>query len=364
MKTKFLIAVDLGASLTKCFYSCHRDGAFAVVGHKTFCSAAQRTTSTRYELRQYADDNTSLVSFEDEYWAVGLNAREAVTNINLRAPKFRNAIAKVLGLVGQIIQENVVGDGKGEIHLELGVLLPLNEMGDALELSNRLSTLLYDFGHNGNQIKCYLVLHVHVSPEGYGISRLTQRFPSGVMMFGHKDFTWSHIADTSISVADSRGLTGWGMLKLVKQISYTFVDELWAAAAICTAGEGLHDKPLLKVVPSEDLARVKSEISEARQLVWSQLWDELSTTSIQAADQVFAAGGNAVFWRPELRKALGSRLSMGGELINEIKSRFPALEKSPLLYRLADCYGLFKSLEPKQPHPSNVLVAASGGDKG
>ncbi len=356
MKTKFLIAVDLGASLTKCFYSVQRDGSAAAVRHKTFCSAAQRTTSTRYELRQYADDNTALVSFDDEYWAVGLNAREAVTNTNLRAPKFRHAIAKVLGLVGQIVRENLPDESKSEIHIELGVLLPLNEMGDALELSNRLGSLLYEFGHNAKQIQCDVVLNVHVSPEGYGISRLTKRFPSGVMMFGHKDFTWSHVADRSISLSDSRGLTGWGMLKLVREISYTFVDELWAAAAICAAGEGLLDKPLLKVVPPEDLVRVKSEIPEARRLVWSQLWDELSATSVQAAEQVFAAGGNAVFWRPELKKTLGPRLDMGGELINEIKARFPELEKSTLLYRLADCYGLFKSLESEQPSADNALA--------
>jgi hypothetical protein len=361
MKTKLLIAIDLGASLTKCFYSCQRGDSFAIVGHKTFCSAAQRTTSTRYELKQYADDNTALVSFDDEYWAVGLNAREAVTNTNLRAPKFRHAIAKVLGLVGQILRENVPGDGKPELHIELGVLLPLNEMGDALELSNRLSSLLYEFGHNGRTVKCALVKSVHVSPEGYGVSRLAKRFPSGVMMFGHKDFTWSHVTDTSISVADSRGLTGWGMLKLVKQISYTFVDELWAAAAICAAGEALLDKPLLKVVPPEDLARVKSEIPEARQLVWSQLWDELSATSVQTADRVFAAGGNAVFWRPELKKALGSRLSMGGELIHKIKARFPELEKSALLYRLVDCYGFFEATEESQASSVNAITDVLGG---
>ena len=315
MKTKFLIAVDLGASLTKCFYSCQRGDSAAIVRHRTFCSAAQRTTSTRYELRQYADDNTALVSFDGEYWIVGLNAREAVTNTNLRAPKYWYAIAKVLGLVGQIFRETLPDDSKAEIHVELGVLLPLNEMGDALELSNRLSGLLYEFGHNAKTIKCAVVVNVHVSPEGYGISRLAKRFPAGVMMFGHKDFTWSHVTDTSISVADSRGLTGWGMLKLVKQISYTFVDELWAAAAIYAAGEALLDKPLLKVVPPEDLARVKAEIPEARQLIWSQLWSELSTTSVQAADRVFAAGGNAVFWRPELKKNLG-RSALDGRRAN------------------------------------------------
>lgn len=182
-------------------------------------------------------------------------------------------------------------------------------------------------------------------------------------MFGHKDFTWAHVTEETISISDSRALTGWGMLRLVKAISYTFVDELWAAAAICAAGEGMSDKALLTVVPPNDLARVKLEIPEARALVWSQLWDELSVSSIQRAEQVFAAGGNAVYWRPELRQALGPKLSMGGELISEIKERVPELVKSPHLYRLADCYGFFKTLEPEQDRSANPLTVVLGGIK-
>lgn len=357
MKLKMLIAVDLGASMTKCVYRRQYDGASPVVQYRTFCSAVQRIISSRYELRHYADDNTSLLSFDNEYWAVGLNAREAVTNTNLRGTKFRYAAAKVLGVVGQVIRESGGAEPGTELHIELGILLPLNEMGNADDLSNRLSSLLYEFGHNGTQIKCSMVRCVHVSPEGYGISRLATRFPSGVAMFGHKDFTWAHVSDTSISISDSRSLPGWGMLKLIKQISYTFTDELWASAAIFAAGEAMVDKHLLKVVPKEDLLRVKSEIPEARRLVWSQLMDELAETTIQTAEQIFVAGGNAVFWRTEIKKAFGKRLSTGGALIDEMKTRFPELEKSPLLYRFADCYGFFKTLESAQEANSHSLVA-------
>ena len=363
MTTKLVIAVDLGASLTKCFYKFVSDGVPSAANYKTFCSALRRITPSQYERNQYADDNTSIVFISGEYWAAGENARETVTNVNVRSPKWRDAIPKVLAIIGQVLSENLLIDSKTELHIELGVLLPLNEMGDAPELANRLREALYEFGHNGRQVSCTLVEGVQVSPEGYGFRLFAKRYPSGVAMFGHRDFTWAHVADKTVSIADSRTLTGWGMLRLVKEISYTFVDELWAAAAICAAGETLLDKPLLKVVRPEDLARVKLEIPEARALVWSQLWDELSATSIQSVDLVFAAGGNAAFWRPELKKALGSRLSMGGEVINEIRSRFPALEKSPLLYRLADCYGFFKNLEPETLDIPGPLKVVSGGTK-
>lgn len=360
MATKLIFAADLGASLSKCFYQFVEDGLPSVIKYMTFCSAVRPITTGQYEQGQYADNGTSLLSIDGEHWAAGENAREAVTNVNLRAPKSRDAIAKVLAVVGQAIAQNVPVESRAELHIELGVLLPLNEMGDAGELASRLRELLYGFGHNGQRIEFKRVNGVHVSPEGYGISRMAKRFPSGVVMFGHKDFTWAHVTKESISLADSRGLTGWGMLRLVKQVSYTFVDELWAAAAICAAGEALLDKPLLRVVRPGDLARVKLEIREARALVWRQLWHELSLTSIQSAEQVFAAGGNAAFWRPELKKALGSRLSMGSELINEIKALFPELEKSAILHRLADSYGFFKSIAPEVLSAPSTLTVVPG----
>jgi hypothetical protein len=344
MNRKLIIAIDLGASLTKCLYQFVGEGLPVGRKYLTFCSAVRPATLSQYEQGQYADNGTSLLLIGNEYWCAGENARAAVTNVNLRAPKGRDAIAKVLAVVGQVISQNVPIEFASELHIELGILLPLNELGDAGELTVRLRELLYDFGHNGKQVGVQQVSRIHIYPEGYGMSRLAQRFPSGVAMFGHKDFTWVHVAQESISIADSRGLTGCGMLQLVRQVSYTFVDELRAAAAICAAGEKLLDKPLLMVVPPEDLTRVKLEIQEARAVVWHGLWHELSITTMRSAQEVIAAGGNAAFWRPELKKVLGKRLSMGTELIDEISLVFPELHKSALQYRLADCYGFFKSL--------------------
>jgi Actin like proteins N terminal domain len=366
MTKKLIIAIDLGASLTKCFYGWLIDGLLMMAGYKTFCSAVQLISATQYEQRQYASDSTSLVSFDDEYWGVGENARQAVTNTNLQGLKFRDAIAKALALVGQVVRESVVLDSTAELHIELGILLPLNEMGNEDELKARIVRLLYEgFGHNGNRIKFKFVNRVHVAPEGDGIRQIAKRFPAVFLMFGHKDFTLGCIQEKEISLVDSRPLPGWGMLKLVRQIPYTFVDELRAAAAIYAAGEKLQDKHLLKVVLPEDLARVKAAIPEIRQLIWAQLWKELVDGPIQDAAQIFAAGGNAVFWYPELKrqKEIGPKLSMGGELINEIRERFPELDKSPQLYRLADCYGSYKVLESGSCVPSLQKELLGGGKK-
>jgi hypothetical protein len=266
-------------------------------------------------------------------------------------------------VVGQIVREFVDVSYKSELQISLGVLLPLSEVVNFKDLSDRLTDLLYGFGHNTDWIKFTVVDKVLVSPEGTGISQMGKRFPFGVIMLGHKDSTWAYTKaeGDSISISDSRALQGWGMLKLVRQISYHFNDELAAAAAIYAAGDELLDKQLLKVVQPDDLVRVKAEIPEARALIWSQLWDELIESTVQTADQVFAAGGNAIFWRPELKKALGKRLSMGGELINEIRVRFPKLDRSPLLYRLSDCYGFFKLLESDGAITPDELKVIQGG---
>ena len=366
MAKKLIIAIDLGASLTKCFYGWLIDGLLVTLGYKTFCSAVQLISATQYEQRHHASDSTSLVEFDGEYWGVGENARQAVTNTNLQGLKFRDAIAKAVALIGQIVRESVAVQSEAELHIELAILLPLNEMGNADELKARLVRLLYEgFGHNGTRIKFKFVNRVQVSPEGDGIRLIAKRFPAAVMMFGHKDFTLGCIQNKTISLADSRPLPGWGMLKFVRQIPHTFVDELRAAAAIYAAGEKLHDKHLLKVVLPEDLARVKAAIPEVRRLIWAQLWKELADGPLQGSEQVFAAGGNAVFWYPELKrqKEIKSRLSMCGELINEIQERFPDLANSPLLYRLADCYSVFKSLETSGACEAAPLKLVSGGPK-
>jgi Actin like proteins N terminal domain len=346
MKVKLILAVDLGSSLIKVFYWLMFEDGRVLEGLLTFCSAVGRITASRYETRRSVDDNTCVVVFDDNYWMVGDAAQEEVSVTNARAPKLRDAIAKVLAVLGQVLSR-CVGDGEiEELHLDLGVLLPLDEMRSDQQLSERLRDLLCrdGFGHNGKTIKCDLLKGVHVSPEGYGVSRILKRYPSTVLVFGHRDMACLHVNDESVSIPKSLPLPGWGMIKFINTVNYAFKDELAAAEAIFKAGEACKEKPLLKIVPPEDLAYVQGEIQEARSLVWAQIWDKLMDSTIQGAEQVLAVGGSAAYWRPELKKALGSRLSMGGEIIKDIQQRFPHLDNLSLLYRCSDCFMFWLTL--------------------
>ncbi|MGB8698016.1 MAG: hypothetical protein WCD18_01245 [Thermosynechococcaceae cyanobacterium] len=375
MKTDLIVAIDLGASLTKSFYRYQVEGQVPLEGLLTSVSAVQRITASRYELRQYVDDNTSQIAFDGDYWTVGLNARHEATLISATAPKVRHAIAKVLAVVGHILMQMAVADELDGVSIEVGVLLPLDEMRDSVELSERLAEFLHDFGFNGLRRDGMVVRQIHVLPEGYGMSRYATRFPSGVLMFGHRDISWVHIesdrfnATSSIAIADSRAFPGWGMCRLLREMSYGFKDELRAAAAIFAAGEDLKDKYLLKIVAPEDLPRLKREITEARELVWRQLWDELAYTTVRSVELVYGAGGNSFFWRHHLKQKLGSKVSFGGPLLTEMQERFGELSKSPLLYRCADCFGFWKSLlaladsrpqaEPKAVHSTVLRLEAT-----
>jgi Actin like proteins N terminal domain len=357
---KLIIAADLGASLTKIFFRLLIEGCVPIDGLKTYYNAVQRITQSRYLAKQYADDNTSLVAYDGDYWMVGSAARHEVAFTNVRTPKQKHAIAKVLAAVGQILSE-YGGEALDGIDVELGVLLPLDEMAGDPTLGNRLGDLLFEFGHNGRQVKCAVSEGVSVFPEGYGYAQLADKPTSGVVMIGHRDAAYLHIEKGSICPSESLSLPGWGMVKLIKSANYLFKDELRAAAAIFAAGDTFRDKPLLKLVLPEDLPRVKRELKEARSLVWGQFMDELSDTPIRSNEQIFGAGGNGFYWRPELKDEFGLKLSMGGDFLNEIQARFPELEKSPLLPRCTDCARTWLSL----PGMSEVLpvgpLAISGG---
>lgn len=362
MKFKLIIAVDLGASLTKVFYRLVLDGAAPIDGLKTFYSAVQRITESRYLANQYADDNTALVSYDGDYWMVGSAARHEVAFTNVRAPKQKHAIAKVLAAVGQILHEHG-GEALDGIDVELGVLLPLDEMAGDPTLGNRLGDLLFEFGHNGRQVKCSVSEAVSVFPEGYGYVQLADKPTAAVLMIGHRDAAYLHIEKGSICPTESLSLPGWGMVKLIKSTNYLFKDELRAAAAIFAAGDTFRDKPLLKLVLPEELPRVKRELKEARSLVWGQFMDELADTPIRSNEQIFGAGGNGLYWRPELKDEFGAKLTMGGDFLSEIQVRFPELEKSPLLPRCADCARFWLSL-PGMSEVSPVGSLAISGGRG
>ena len=366
MTSRLTLAIDLGASLTKTIYRLEVAGAAPVDHVQTFCSAVSRITPSHFQNKQYADDNTALVAFEDSYWMVGIAAQQTVTITNARTLKSRDAIAKILAVVGQIAFKHDIS--LKELKLTLGVLLPLDETKGCENLELVISNHLYVFGFNGKETGCAEVNGPTISPEGYGYSQLAEEDKAIVLMFGHRDAASLFINKKSVSVSESRPLPGWGMIKLIHLMNYPFKDELGAAEAIFNVGDDFtREKPLQKIIPADEVKRVLVQLEEARTLAWDLLWDELLASHINKAEQVFAAGGNAFYWKPELKKALGPRLSTGLELFKEMHQRFFELKdkkKAALVYRCADCYAFWKTLiEDSDGVVSHAQPLVIGGRK-
>jgi hypothetical protein len=355
MKGNLTVAIDVGASLTKAVYDYALEGKnLRHEGIKTMYPVARQLTQASYNSCILADSNSALISFDESYWLVGLAARENAVAINPNQAKYELAIAKCLAIIGQLIME-LRGQGVDAVKITVGVLLPLDESGDCDVLQRRLQAALWDFEHNGLTVKCMAEEPVHVSPEGYGISRTVTTPLAGVLILGHRDVSWLHVENGSIVPGKSVTFAGWGMHRMIKQTNFTFKDELRAAHLIFAAESSLKDeRALLKLCQPEDLPRLKQALSQSIEQLWLDLSIQLKTCSLVNVDQVIPTGGNAQYWRIYLKQLLGSRLHLGKTLFLEFQERFQELSGSPLLWRMVDVYSFWQTL------PNNRAAVAGG----
>jgi hypothetical protein len=222
---------------------------------------------------------------------------------------------------------------------------------------------LFEFGHNGKKLTCSVVSKVLICPEGYGYALMTAGGTAGVLLLGHRDVAYLHIDKGSISIPDSHALPGRGMVRLLSETNFVFKDELRAAAAIFAAGNTFREKPLLKLVQPQDLKTLQQALNESRPLIWQQLLDELAPTSIRSHEQILCGGGNSYYWQPELKAEFGSKVSFCGNLFADMESRFPELQKSPLLPRCADCYRFWLAMPGMGSKEGCEPLALAGGKK-
>jgi len=339
MKANLIVGADTGASRTKWVYSYCIDGVGRrVEGFKTSCSMVRDLKKSKYaSLLKSADNNSSLIAIDDTYWLVGNAAQGETVSISATQSKHELATVKSLALVGQLMTE-LIQIGVDEVELTFGILLPIDEWGDRFELEKRLESALWEFEFNGVTVKTALLKGIHISPEGYGISRTIESGTGGVFIFGHRDVTWLHVEEGSISENKSKTFAGMGMNRLIKEVNFTFKDELEAAAILFAAGDSLKDKYLLQIASEADLPRLKDAIADGREQLWLDLTRKFKETTYRLVPDVKCSGGNAYYWQPELQKLLKQRLDLCVELRREMGSRFPKLQGSPLLFRGGDVY--------------------------
>jgi hypothetical protein len=335
IEKKLNVWIDLGASSTKIFWSLENDrGTFK--GYKAIASGTSECTESAYARARLMDAGTTYVRAGDQYWLVGANAT-ALPHVTISSePKGYTASVKVLAALGQIMRE--IPDDL-EPALDLKILLPLDEMGQADDISDRVARLAYEFGIDGTETGFRSVRIVEVFPEGYGLIQWVTKDPAMVLVFGHRDVTALHIEAGSIVKHKSKTFAGFGMLNLLKQTDYPLKDELAASAAIFKAGAELDGDCLKKICIASDLPLLKSAIKQARVLAWNQIVRQLQDTGFSVALQVLATGGNAHYWEAELKAIAPGKVSLCKAQIKEMVAAYN-VPKNSLMYRSLDAYGL------------------------
>jgi hypothetical protein len=348
MKAKLILETDHGASRTKTYGRYEVEDGTVKEFFQTSCAIVRKLIEPKYRSQQYlADNNNALVSFDKSYWLVGDAARGETLTLIAGQPKSETAIAKVLATVGRLVCE-LKGVGVDEIELVLGLLLPLDEMVDRANLQVQLEQVLWEFEYNGSTVRTVLSESVHISPEGYGMSRLITAEQGKVLVFGHRDVSIIHVENGSIIPSKSQTLAGWGMHKLIKDCEYIFKDELTAAGLIFAAAIAPDRKAKLQYLKrmartDTDVPRLQAALNEARSQVWSDLSLRFQPLFQGGIQQLICSGGNACFWMPQIQKLFtferfGCEPNFADATIAEIEQRFPRMKGSPYTFRSADDY--------------------------
>ncbi len=305
--------------------------------------------------------NSSLVSYVDPssqkeaYWQVG-EAASRPGELFVIERKFETIVVKVLAFLGYLVSLSVKKE-KGKISLNLGILLPLDEIGDRKPLANRLREIIEKgFEVNGNEIKNLSIEKMKCNPEGYGMYKSNPTSATGILIVGHSDVSWLFFDKGSFVVEESRTFPGAGMHSFIKAIDFPTQYELRTAEIIARAGEGLNPEILAELTQtknSDEIAYLIQAIKAARPQYWSDRDREFGALNIQLASAISAGGGAANYFAKELNKLFkerfGVKLNWGKNLKKEFVEHFglKSADKSRAALFL-DCYGYYKSLPKAQ----------------
>ena len=247
--------------------------------------------------------------------------------------KYENALWKVLGAIGLIVEINKLKvSPKKTLKVELALLLPWNEYSDRKKFSEQLQKMLAGFQVRKMALKVSLERFL-CRPEGGGLAaiRIKQQGIDwlrskqlGVLMFGHRNTTALYFDRGQLKSGDSPLLGFATMLDMVVEMT-SGLDRERLAGAIFQARHAL-----LKEIYSADysytrhpdwsknaaiidLASAKDpdlrnkevqDIAKAISVATTEYWDKLqrwmSRVLPSELDEVIIGGGAAYYVEPEL----------------------------------------------------------------
>ena len=254
----------------------------------------------------------------------------------LKELKYENALWKVLGIIGLILETNKINIPKNRtLKIDLAILLPRNEYSDRSRFQEQLTTMLAKFSVRNTTIKAKLNKYL-CRPEGGGLAALQitcagipwlQKQQLGILMFGHRNVTALYFDEGELKLGDSPLLGFSLMLDMVIEAKSGLTREKLASsiydARLCSLkyiygsndwgnARTLHPKwsdchAITSLATASDpnlraseIGSIANSIHDATVRYWHKLERWLDRTFLSALDTVVIGGGAAYHIQPEL----------------------------------------------------------------
>lgn len=197
------LSVDVGGSLTKVIYKLKnsRDANYLVMSPdiEKITSADLDDYMSRLMWAGNPHPSKQLwVRSEERVMVLGDFAAKFDSQDKLMELKYENALWKVLGVIGLIVEtEQIKIPKKKPLTIDLAILLPWNEYTDRKRFFEKLEKMLADFEVRKNKLVVKLNKYL-CRPEGGGLALLQlsqfgddwlQKQQVGILMFGHRNTT-------------------------------------------------------------------------------------------------------------------------------------------------------------------------------
>ena len=305
--------------------------------------------------------SSSLVSYieptsgEQVYWEVGESASKKAGQLSVHERKFDTLLVKLLAFLGYLVKSSV--KPSEQVNLTLGILLPLDEIGDRALLAKWLRVIIAQgFSVNGYEVNNINVEKINPKPEGYGIYKSNPSAKAGVLMLGHSDLSWLYFTENRFVVEKSRTFPGSGMHSFVNSIDFSTGFELAAAEILARAGSELDPTVLTELTQTksnDELTYLTKAIKSAQPQYWADRRSEFQSLNIKEADSISAAGGAGNYFINELNQIFqeeyGVKLNWCKPLGKEFAQNFALKSKGKAIIPLfMDSYGYYKTLFNKE----------------
>jgi hypothetical protein len=347
---KVLLSFDPSSSLPKAIAR-YPDGSlelFALKPNITECTAGE--ISRHCKLGINSPDNI-WVNYDDRYFALG-GLAESISSVDkIRCPKFEKAAVNIMAIAG------LVGKKLGctEFHLDLGILLPFDELGHKEYLNAILRKHLGNFTAAG---KKYSITPnwISVAPEGIGCifqGISCQKPLSQANIFcitiGYRNTSYIHWGS---GIIRRGGATDLGFHKCVSLISIAgglshvpderliplILAKRLAKKEIEIIGSCQGLDPAIREL---EIKTIRKAVADGKAAYLQKIKEWISSLSIPEVDEVIVAGGTARAFRHEIGKFLhGKPVDWRDGLEAELNSIF---HNPQLPYRVVDLWGFHKT---------------------